>query len=247
MVVTLLFYGKFEPKMRHFLGGRELRLSQAVLMVLAIGVMVTAFALIPRLDIIKVFFLAVYSMVLFMFTYTVVPKWYLSILSSIVFIFLYIFYWNVYFLNFFAVIFVIYVSTYLAVLFTWKTVTGFAILLTLMDVIHVFGTQFMVTSSNNLMTLNLPAMIVLPIIPYGFPEVLVYLGLGDVFLAGLLVTQTTRKFGRKTGYFTTAIMAIVFMVFETFLLNFFPGYFPATVMVVSGWLIAIGLRYLYNS
>ena len=246
MVATFLLYGKFERKMRSFLGGREFRLRDAVLMVAVIGVMVTVLAFIPKLDVIRVFFLAVYSFVLFMFTYMVAPKWYLSIVSPAVFLFLYFFYWNVYLLDLFAVVFVIYVSTYLAVLFTWKTVTGFAMLLTLMDVIQVFGTQYMVRSSENLILLEMPAMIILPIIPYGFPEARIMLGLGDVFLAGLLVTQTTRKFGRKFGYVTAAIMAAVFMVFEIILLNFLPGYFPATVMVFSGWLVAVGVCYLCN-
>ena len=215
-------------------------------MVAAISVMVTVLAFIPKLDIIKVFFLAVYSLVLFMFTYMVAPKWYLSIVSPAVFLFLYLFSWNEYFLNFFAVIFVIYVSTYLAALFTWKTVAGFAALLTLMDVVQVFVTGYMVTSSNNLMTLGLPAMISIPTFPSGFPEARIILGLGDVFLAGLLVTQTTRKFGKKFGYVTAAIMAAIFFVFEIVLLNFLPGHFPATVMVVSGWLVAVGAKYLYD-
>ena len=246
MVATFLLYGKFERKMRNFLGGRELRLREAVLMVASIGVMVTVMAFIPRLDLIKVFFLAVYCLVLFMFTYTVAPKWYLGILSSAVFLFLYFFSWNELFLNLFAVIFVIYISSYLAALFTWKTVTGFAALLTMMDVIQVFFTGYMVTSSNNLMTLGLPAMISVPIFPSGFPEARIILGLGDVFLAGLLVTQTRRKFGKKFGYVTAAVMAAVFFVFEIVLLNFVPGYFPATVMVVSGWLVAVCAKYLYD-
>ncbi len=246
MTATFLLYGKYERKMRSFLGGRELRLRDTVLIVVAIGVMVTILAFIPKINIIRVFFLAVYCLVSFMFTYMVVPRWYLSILSPVAFLFLYFFYWNEYFLNLFAVIFVIYISTYLAALFTWKTVAGFAALLTLMDMIQVFGTQYIVKSSKNLIMLELPAMIILPTFPAGFPEARIILGLGDVFLASLLVTQTTRKFGRKFGYVTAAIMSTIFFVFETVLLNFLFGYFPATVMVVCGWSVAVGVRYLWD-
>jgi hypothetical protein len=115
-----------------------------------------------------------------------------------------------------------------------------------MDVIQVFITKYMVTSSVNLMTLMLPAMISVPTFPSGFPDARIILGLGDVFLAGLLVTQTRRKFGKSFGYVTAAIIAVVFFVFEIALLNFVPGYFPATVIVVSGWLVAIGSKHLYG-
>jgi len=42
-------------------------------------------------------------------------------------------------------------------------------------------------------------------------------------------------------------MALVFFVFQTFMLNLVIQDFPATVFVVSGWLIALGARYLYTS
>jgi len=72
------------------------------------------------------------------------------------------------------------------------------------------------------------------------------LGLGDVFFFGLLSIQTTRKYGRKFGLASIATMAIVFFLFQTFLLNSTIQSFPGTVFIVSGWLTALAARHLYN-
>ena len=246
MIATSILYGKYERKIQSLLGGRELRLRDVVLMVVAMGIMVTILAFISELDIIRAFFLCSYSLVLFLFTYLVVPKWYLDVLSPAFFLALYFFYWNEYFLNLFAIVFAIFVSIYLGGLFTWKTTAAFVALLTFVDVVQVFGTRFMVAYGQRVAMLGLPAMIIIPTFPAGYPEGRVFLGLGDVFLTGLLVIQTTQKYGQRFGYVTAATIAAIFMLFETVLLNFVVGYFPATIMVVCGWLTAVGAKYLHN-
>jgi len=241
-------YTRYESKVQSLFGGRKFRLRDVVLLVVTMGIMVTILAFIPKLDIIRVFFLCAYSLILFLSTYLTVPKWYFAVLSPAVFVYLYSSpHWNIYLLNFFAILFAIFVSIYLGVLFTWKTTAVFAALLTIMDIIQVFGTKFMVVSSQKVLTLALPAMIIIPTFPSGFPVSWIILGLGDILLAGILVIQTTKKYGKKFGLMTSIAIAAVFLLLETILLNFFSGYFPATVMVICGWLTALGTRHLYKS
>jgi len=238
-----LLYVKFEGKIKSLLGGKEFRLRDAILLVVAMGVMVTILVFIPEVAILA-FFLFIYSLVLFTFTYLVTPKWYVAVLPPAVFIFLYFYFWNLYWLNLFAVVFAVFVSIYLGSLFTWKTTAAFAALLTLMDVVQVLGTRFMVVSSEKMIGLLLPTMVILPTFP---SEGRIILGLGDIFLSGLLVIQTTRRYGRKFGIVSTISIASVFLLLETILLNFVVRFFPATVMVICGWLAALGMRYLYKS
>ena len=130
-------------------------------------------------------------------------------------------------------------------LFTWKTTVAFATLVTVMDIIQVLITGHMEEAFETAETLELPAFVKLPM----FPTVgLIYLGLGDLFLFGLLSIQTTRKYGRKFGLRSIILMAIVYLLLQTVLLNYYPltNGFPATVLVVSSWLTVLGARYLYN-
>jgi len=241
--VVSLLYGKYEGKIKSLLGGKELRLRDAVFLVVAMGVMVTSLMFITK-EVILAFFMFIYSLVLFTFTYLVKPKWYLAILPPAFFIILYFYFWNLYWLNFFAFVFSVFVSVYLGSLFTWKITAAFAALLTLMDVVQVLVTGFMGTSAQKIVELGLPTVVILPTFP---SEGHIILGLGDIFLSGLLVIQTTRKYGRKFGIVSTISIASGFLLFETILLNFIFRYFPATVMVIFGWLAALGIRYLYKS
>jgi len=87
-------------------------------------------------------------------------------------------------------------------------------------------------------------MIILPTFPSAGGTAL---GLGDFFLSGLLSIQTAQKYGRKLGFASAIIIAVVFLMFQTVLLNFNVQAFPATVIILSGWLIALAARYLYQS
>ena len=243
-VAILFLYIRYEGKVRSLVGGRELRPRDAVLLVAAMGVMVTILALIPKLDIILVLFLGIYSLVLFLFTYLVVPKWYLAVLTPALFIILYFYYWNMYLLNFFAIIFAIFISIYLGSLFTWKTTAAFVALLTIMDIVQVLVTGFMGVSSQKMIELGLPVMIIIPTFP---SEGQIGLGLGDIFFFGLLIIQTTQKYGRRFGLASVLIITAVFLIFETIQLNFVVRYLPATVFVTCGWLTALGARHIYKS
>jgi len=246
IAVAIIFLdAKFEKKVDSLLGGQELRIGHVVLLVAAIGVMVTILVFVPEIAM-MVFFLFAYSTILFLFTYLLAPKWYLAVPIPVLFIALYLSpYWkgNIYLFNFFAIIFAVCISVYMGSLFAWKTTAAFVALLTIMDIIQVLITGHMVTSSEKAITLGLPIAIILPMFPY---EGWTFLGLGDVFLFGLLSIQTTQKYGKKFGLASIVSITVVFLLLQTILLNTGVKSFPATVLVISGWLISLGARYLYK-
>ncbi|MFQ5837101.1 MAG: hypothetical protein ACE5HG_04520, partial [Candidatus Bathyarchaeia archaeon] len=243
-VAVVFLYARFEKKVDSLFGGKELRIGHAVLLVAAIGIMVTILVFVPEIAM-MVFFLFAYSTILFLFTYLLAPKWYLAVPTPVLFIALYLSpYWNIYLFNFFAIIFAVCISVYMGSLFTWKTTAAFVAFLTVMDVIQVLITGHMVTSGEKAITLGLPVAIILPTFP---SEGLTFLGLGDVFLFGLLSIQTTRKYGRNFGLASIVSITVVFLLLQTVLLNTDVKSFPATVLVVSGWLTSLGARYLYKS
>jgi len=242
-VAIVFFHALYEKKVSSLLGGRELRVEHVVLLVIAIGVVVTIIVFIPK-ETIRILFLFSYSAIFFLFTYLIVPKWYLAVPTPVLFTALYFSpYWNIYSFNFFAVILAICISVYLGSLFTWKTTAAFVALLTIMDVIHVLITRLMITSGEKALALGLPVAIVLPSFP---SEGWMILGLGDVFLVGLLSIQTTQKYGRKFAFASILSVTVVFLLLQTILLNCGVKSFPATVLVISGWLTALGARHFYK-
>ncbi len=243
-VIIVFLYARLEKKVDSLLGGTELRIWHVVLLVAATGLMVTILVFIPGRAM-MVFFLFAYSTILFLFTYLLAPKWYLAVPVPVLFIALYLSpFWNIYLINFFAIIFAVCISVYMGSLFTWKTTVGFTLLLTIVDVIQVLITGFMIASAEKALELGLPIGIKLPTFPYGGWTLL---GLGDVFLFGLLSIQTTRKYGRKFGLASIVSMTIAFLLLQTILLNTGIGVFPATVLVIIGWLASLGGRLLYKS
>jgi len=240
----LFLDAKFGKKVSSLFGGQELRFSHVVLLVAAIGIIVSVLVFIPEVTM-MVFFLFAHSTILFLFTYLIVPKWYLAVPIPVLFVALYFSpYWNIFLFDFFAIIFGVSISVYMGSLFTWKTTVGFASLLTIVDVIQVLVTRFTVVSAEKALELELPVGVILPTFPY---EGWTFLGLGDVLLLGLLSIQTTRKHGRKFGLASIVSMTVAFLLLQTILLNTGVTSFPATVLVISGWLTALGARYLYKS
>jgi len=204
--------------------------------------MITIIAFIPQ-QAIMILFLFSNSLLLLLFTYLIIPKWYLAVLTPALLITLYFFYWNVHFSNIFAIIFVLSISIFLGSLFTWKSTAAFVTLLMIMDIIQVLGTKFMVVSVEKIFVLQLPTIIVVPTFPL---EGQAILGLGDILLTGLLSIQTMRKYGKKIGYASCISIAVVFLLTETVLLNFKLEFFPATVMIAGGWLLVLVIRYIYK-
>jgi hypothetical protein len=174
-------------------------------------------------------------------------RWYLAVLPPALFLLLYLFYqgtllWFPYFFNIFAITFAILITLYLASLFTWKVVFIFAGLLTVMDIILVLGTGIMGEAATTLLNLGLPIAVVLPRIPIQGAISFGGLGLGDFFFAGILGTQTYKKFGEKTAVVSALVMAISLGLFYVIQLYFEIMFFPATVSILCGWLPVVAWK-----
>jgi hypothetical protein len=261
---AVFLYPKLETKIKSILEEKKLSIRDVIVLVVIMGVAVTVLVIIPR-DAIAILFLIFYSMMLFLLIYVVIPKWYIGLLLPVTFVALYIAFWNtpldlanltlstlsptdisiIIFMNTFAAIFVVFASVYMGTLFSWETVAVFAGLLTIMDVIQVLVTGFMVESGLKMVSLKLPIMIIAPTFPYQSTH-LSGLGLGDILLSSLLTIQTARKYGKKFGYISTAFIATFFLISWFLMLYYKTGAMPATVFIVCGWLLALGARYIYN-
>lgn len=240
-VASVILHGKYKRKIKSLLEEKELKIRDAVSLVALMGVVVTVLVLVPQYAI-RAIFLCMYAIILYLTTYLIIPKWYLAPLTPAVFILLYLFSWNVYLLDIFAAIFVIFISVYLGSLFTWKTTVVFAGLLTIMDIVLVLVTKAMVTTGMTMIRdLRLPVAIIVPAFP---ATARITLGLGDIFFSGLLSIQTTEKYGKKMGCLSALFIAVTFAIFEFIQLYYGFQALPATVFVVSGWLISLGARYL---
>ena len=171
-------------------------------------------------------------------------RWYLAVLPPALFILLYLAYngtglWFPYLFNAYGMMFAVLVTLYLGSLFSWRNVLIFAGLLTIMDIVLVLFTGVMVTAAKQVSGLGLPVLISLPTVPLIVTEwglQYMSLGLGDFFFAGILATQTFKKFGKRTAVLSVLTMSLSFAVFEAFLMNYQWGAFPGTLMIICGWL-----------
>jgi presenilin-like A22 family membrane protease len=242
-VTTVFLYTLYEKKVDSLFGEKEFNVWHVVLLVIAMGALVTFMVFIPG-EAIRTLFLLAYSATFFLLTYLIIPKWYLAAPTPVLFIALYFSpYWNIYTFNLFAIMFAIGISIYMGSLFTWKTTAAFVALLTIVDVIQVLITRLMITSSEKALSLGLPVAIILPSFPFGGWTLL---GLGDIFMFGLLSIQTTKKYGKKFGFASILLISLVFLLLQSILLSYNVQSFPATVLVISGWLTSLGARYLYK-
>ena len=174
------------------------------------------------------------------------PRWYAAVLAPALFLLLFIFFngtqiWFPFLLDAYGLIFAVLIVLYLSSLFTWKTAIVFGIALTVLDIILVWVTGAMVDTANAVSSLGLPVLVAFPTIPLLFTNegaiAFLRLGLGDFFFAGILGTQTMKKFGKKIAVLSVATMSLSFGIFELLLLN--PtqfGALPATLPILLGWL-----------
>ena len=236
IVLSDFLYHRFYEKIKELFENRKISVRTAVFMVLLMGVMITLIVFFPS-QLIQTIFIALYSIMMFTFTYVASKKWYFSIIPPIIFAMFYIFYWNLYTFNFFAVIFSVIIIIYLGAIFSWKTTWIFTLLLTTMDFIQVFITGFMGESAGKMIELGLPVAIIIPAFP---ANTSIVLGLGDIFLAGLLTIQTGLKKGHNIGLLTALSIGIAMFVFEVVSLNTdLFNFFPATIIVIVGWFVSM--------
>ena len=244
VTVSVFLYQKLENEITALFEERKLMARDAVLMVIAMGIMVTVIAFVPT-QAIKIVVVAAYSYMMFSFTYIAVKRWYFAIFPPVIFIVLYVRYWelfayNLFVFNLFAAIFAVIATVYMGTLFSWRTTLIYAGLLTVMDAVQVFGTGFMGEAAAKMVdVLALPVAFRIP----AYPAVtwMMFLGLGDVFLSGLLAIQTASKHGRGAGLLTAATVGVAMFIFEVIALNTtLFVHFPATLVVVAGWVMGLG-------
>jgi hypothetical protein len=189
-------------------------------------------------------YLFAYSMLLFTFTYLFSKsRWYLGILPPAGFVLLYVVFgvllddllWTYYLANIFGLVFAVLITLYLVGLFTWRTTAIFGVLLTGMDITLVLVTRTMVEAAKVAVSLKLPVMVSLPLIPPASGFSMLSLGLGDFFFAGLLGVQTFKKYGKRFAIMCAGGMTISFFIFEVALLNYWQIAFPGTLMIICGW------------
>ncbi len=179
-------------------------------------------------------------------------RWYLAVFPPVLFLIVFFLFMyepvpqlTLVLIDVFGVLFTVLITLYLASLFTWKVTFIFAALLTVMDIILVLVTGFMVTAAEHVIGLNLPVLISLPTIPLVVTDrgiSFLSLGLGDFFFSGTLATQTLKKYGRKTAIISAVAMTLSFGVFEAALLSTSFGAFPGTVMIIVGWLPVVAWK-----
>ncbi|MEM2920718.1 MAG: hypothetical protein QXF26_00185 [Candidatus Bathyarchaeia archaeon] len=251
-VLSLLLKDKYAHRFREALRGKEFKSKDAIILSAAIGVMVSLVAAVPSQALV-ILFLSAYSLLLFQFSYLMRPKWPTSVLMPVLFLVLYFLfrdsvYWNPLILDVFAAIFAVLVSTFLGITFSWGAAVAFAVAITAVDIFQVLYTGYMVMAFEKTIGLDLPVALIVPVVPLipesdplypALPYAFSGLGLGDLSLVGLLVTKTAEKYGRGLGLATALSMGISFFIFETLAMNFGGGFYPATVFVVSGWIIAL--------
>ncbi len=241
-ILIVWLFPKFKDKVGTIFEEKKFGARDAVFLVVAMGVMVTAIVFIPQ-QAIQILFLAAYSFVLFLFTYITLDKWYFAVLPPAIFLVLYFSsLWGSLLVTLFAIIFIVSITIYVGSLFSWSTVLIFTALITVMDIIQVFGTNFMGQAATKVLQLQLPVAIQVRTFPI---EGEVILGLGDLFLAGLLSIQTSRKYNRRAGIISAISFGVAFFIFEV-LANYFNfrSFFPATIVVVCGWLLGLGIFHL---
>lgn len=242
---SLLLNPKLENKLKDVLEEREFRVRDAVLLVGMMAVMISIIVVVRQLStILMVLFLFSYSLLLFTFGYMLSKnRWYVGIIPPAVFILLYVFLrdtslWTYYLSNIYGLVFAVMITLYLAGLFNWKTTAVFGVLLTFMDIVLVLVTKTMVQAASTAVSLNLPVLVSLPLVPLittGTGLLLLRLGLGDFFFAGLLAIQTFKKYGRNVAILSVVGMTISFSLFEAYILTYSIGAFPGTLMIICGW------------
>ena len=243
VLAIMSIYMKLEKKIR-LLFEREMKLRRrdVVLLVLLMGLMVTVMALVPD-RVLQIFYISSLSYLLFSFTYNVLKKWYFAVFPPAIFVLSYLFFWNLIIFNVFAFTLAGIVIVHLSVIFTWKTTLIFAGLLTTLDIFQVFITGFMGELAEKVVfNLQLPVVIMIPTYPANGRTIL---GIGDILLSGLLAVQSILKQGRRSGILTAIAIGIAMFVFEIVELNTsYFRYFPATVVVLLGWLLGLGFAKL---
>ncbi len=186
------------------------------------------------------------------------PRWFVAAMSPVMFLLLFAFFsntfiWFPYLLDIYGIIFGLLIVLYMNSLFTWKTVFIFAALITALDIVLVWLTGTMVQAAEQISGLGLPVLVAFPTIPtISSPQgiLIMRLGLGDFFFAGVLTSQTMKRLGKKVAIASLITICVSFGFFELILLNkeFAAALpvqaLPATLPILLGWLPVVAIKML---
>ena len=182
--------------------------------------------------------------------FLITGKWYNALLG-LVYPLLYFYYWNIYFFNIIAILIASFAILFMLQIMTWKIVKYFTVLFVILDIIMVLYTKMMTVAATKILDNNIPAMIMLP--ANDVTTTGIALGLGDIFLTGLLCATFIRevnmsdalgiKFSWMTAIMIGTILFASILIFPTTPL-------PATVHVIIGFIlsyIAYKSQYVQNA
>lgn len=243
-IVSMLLNEKVEDKLKNTLEKKDFSIKETFLLVAAMVIVISLVVIIPT-NALMILFLFSYSVLLFIFTYIFSNKHLLlAMFPPALFVSLYMVLnqtslWSLYLVNLYALVFAVLITLYLGSLFNWKTTFAFAAVLTIVDILLVLVTGTMIQAVDAARSLNLPIMVTVPLIPFLITQdgiLMMNLGLGDFFFAGLLSIQTLRRYGRVFASYSVMGMTLSFFAFEVFILNYGLPAFPGTLMILCGWL-----------
>ncbi|MEM1514574.1 MAG: hypothetical protein QXH24_00735 [Candidatus Bathyarchaeia archaeon] len=245
--LPVLIYKGVAEKSKKIFENKKISVLEAIFIVAFIGLLVIIINFIPSYAI-QILFITALSYNLFIFTHLFSRRVVVSIVPPIIFTASFLI------LNFllmenilavilitdiFSVTFAIIAVTLISPLFSWRVMIIFASLLAIMDFIHVFITGSMVEAAGKVVSLSLPLILLLPSI--SSLKKLTILGLGDIFLSGLLSTHVASRYNSKAGLLTAFSISIVFLIYDVIASNFILHLraFPATILVLSGFLMGM--------
>ncbi len=222
-------YPRLEPRMKQFLEEGEFSVKDALALALVLAGAIVILALSPSALLLILSMIGI-GFVLNLTSLIITGNRWISVILPSTFYVCFFFFWNLKLLNLFAIVLAFGASLILANVFTWKSSLAFVAILTLIDIIHVFGTKMMVEVGQKGIQLGLPIMLLLPAYPargyLGF-------GLGDLFVASLITVRNWEKFGGRAGLVTSIHIAIFLGLMIPVVERF--GALPATVFISAGW------------
>jgi len=249
MTIALKLNKRFKTNFDKYTKGEtKFNLKHVALAALAMPVVLWAVINMPE-NFIVYFYVFGMAYVLGTCFFLISGKWYTALLG-LVYPMLYFYYWNIYFFNIIAILIASFGILFMLQIMSWKIVKYFTVLFVILDIIMVLYTKMMVVAATKIMDNNIPAMIMLP--ANEVTTTGVALGLGDIFLTGLLCatfireSNITENVGIKFSWMTAIIIGMLLFISSILLPS---TALPATVHVIIGFLISYSvykLQYVRN-
>ena len=148
------------------------------------------------------------------------------------YVFLYLYYWNIYTFNIIAALLVIGVLLFLNLCLRWNNIKLIASLILIADFFLVYITKDMISFAQKVMLFELPNMIII------YTKIdSVFLGLGDILLAGLLCLKISevKDYSMKKTKFLIWIMCLFTYPLFVCIKIFLASSAPATFVVVTAF------------